>query len=153
MTHKFNNFMSFALNEAKKAGSAGEIPVGAVIMKEGKLLATGQNRTRRDNDPTAHAEIVAIREASSRLKNFRLDDCDLFVTLEPCAMCAGAIVEARIKRLYFGADDSKSGATFHGAKVFAHPQCHHKPEIYQGIDAETSQFLLRSFFDEQRKSK
>lgn len=153
MAQNFNNFMSIALDEAKKSAKAGEIPVGAVIIYDGKPLATGQNRTRRDNDPTAHAEIVAIRQAARINQNFRLSECDLYVTLEPCAMCAGAIAESRIKRLYFGADDPKSGGTSHGAQVFNHPQCHHKPEIYDGIGAETSQLLLKQFFAMARMPK
>ena len=153
MSQYFNNFMSIALEEAQKSAFFGEIPVGAVIISNGNVVAKGQNRTRRDNDPTAHAEIVAIRNAANLHENFRLQNCDLYVTLEPCAMCAGAIAEARIKRLYFGAEDSKSGGTIHGARVFSHNQCHHKPEIYDGIDAETSQLLLRSFFEKTRNSK
>ncbi len=146
----FNNPMTEALKEAENAGLSGEVPVGAVIVSKGEIIARGQNRTRRDNDPTAHAEMVALRQAAKIVSNFRLDSCDLYVTLEPCAMCAGAISEARIQRLYFGAEDEKSGGTFHGAKVFSHSNCHHKPEIYSGISADESAALLRMFFSSKR---
>lgn len=146
----FHNPMMEALNEARNAENAGEVPVGAVIVLDGEIIAHGQNRTRRDNDPTAHAEIVAIRQACENLQNFRLEACDLYVTLEPCAMCAGAIAEARISRLYFGAEDEKSGGVFHGAKVFSHKNCHHQPEIYAGLGEAQSQALLKAFFLQRR---
>ena len=146
----FSPFMSLALDLAKRAQDAGEVPVGAVVVKDGDVIGKGENRTRRDNDPTAHAEVIAIRSAALALGNFRLENCDLYVTLEPCAMCAGAIAEARIERLYFGADDPKSGGTFHGAKVFSHPQCHHKPDIYDGIAEQDARALLEAFFKARR---
>ncbi len=151
MPNEFQNFMQDALTEAQQAQKADEVPIGAVLVHQGKIIATGHNRTRRNNDPTAHAEILAIREACAKLENFRLEDCDLYVTLEPCPMCAGAISEARIKRLYFGAEDAKSGGVFHGARVFDHPQSHHKPEIYAGIGEKASQDLLQQFFSQKRK--
>lgn len=142
--------MDIALEEAEAAGARGEVPVGAVIIKNNQIIARAGNETRAKNDPTAHAEMLAIRRASFVLKSPRLLDCDLFVTLEPCAMCAGAIAEARIARLYFGASDEKSGGTFHGAKVFSHQQCHHKPEIYDGIAENRSRLILQQFFSQRR---
>lgn len=148
----FDNPMTIALDEARLAAAAGEVPIGAVIVCDGQIIARGQNRTRRDKDPTAHAEIVAIRAASSAKGNFRLGDCDLFVTLEPCAMCAGAIGHARIARLYFGAEDEKSGGTYHGARVFEHSQSHHHPEIYGGIGESAAAALLEDFFATLRQN-
>ncbi len=148
--HNFETHMEFALEEARLAAKAGEVPVGAVIVKDRQLIARGQNRTLRDHDPSAHAEIVALRNASRLLKNSRLNDCDLYVTLEPCAMCAGAISHARIARLYFGAEDPKSGGILHGARVFSHPQCHHKPDVYEGISEAQAQSLLKEFFAQRR---
>lgn len=134
--------MRRALALARQAADAGEVPVGAVVTRDGAIIGEGENRNRRDNDPTAHAEIVAIRAAASTLRDFRLTDCDLWVTLEPCAMCAGAIVHARIARLYYGADDAKGGAVAHGAGLFTRPDCLHRPESYGGIgDSEAADLL------------
>ena len=142
--------MRVALARAQAAGLAGEVPIGAVVTQGGKVIATGENRNRRDNDSTAHAEMVAIRAACTALGQERLTGCDLWVTLEPCPMCAGAIAHARIARLYYGAPDPKGGGVDHGARVFAHPQCHHRPELFSGIGEETSARLLRDFFAERR---
>ena len=139
-----------ALACAQAAGLAGEVPIGAVVTQGGKVIATGENRNRRDNDSTAHAEMVAIRAACAALGQERLTGCDLWVTLEPCPMCAGAIAHARIARLYYGAADPKGGGVDHGARVFAHPQCHHRPELFSGIGEEASARLLRDFFAERR---
>lgn len=142
--------MDAALAEARGAGARGEVPVGAVIVKEGAVLAAAGNRTRELNDPTAHAELLAIRAATAALGSERLGDCDLYVTLEPCAMCAGAIAAARIARLYYGAADPKSGGVSHGARVFDHPQAHHTPEVYDGIGESEAAALLRDFFAARR---
>ena len=139
-----------ALACAQAAGLAGEVPIGAVVTQGGKVIATGENRNRRDNDSTAHAEMVAIRAACAALGQERLTGCDLWVTLEPCPMCAGAIAHARIARLYYGAADPKGGGVDHGARVFAHPQCHHRPELFSGIGEEASARLLRDFFADRR---
>lgn len=144
---QYQGFMPEALNAAKIAAEAGDVPVGAVIISpEGQILAVAGNRVERDHDPTAHAEIIAIRQATAKYSNSRLEGCDLWVTLEPCAMCAGAISQARIRRLYIGALDDKSGGVFHGAKVFDHQQCHHRPDIYDGLMADASANLLKTFF-------
>jgi tRNA(Arg) A34 adenosine deaminase TadA len=143
-------FMRRALDLAHAAQDAGEVPIGAVVTCEGKIVGEGENRNRRDNDPTAHAEIVAIRAAASALGDFRLSACDLWVTLEPCPMCAGAIAHARIARLYYGADDPKGGAVDHGPRLFAQPQCLHRPDVYGGIGDRESAGLLRSFFADRR---
>ncbi len=143
----FRSFMQHALAEARAAAARGEVPVGAVIVgPDGAVLAAEGNRMRELGDPTAHAEMLAIRAASARLGQGRLAGCDLHVTLEPCPMCAGAIAQARLRRLYYGASDPKSGGVAYGPRVFAHPQCHHVPEIYDGIDAAASEALLRGFF-------
>ncbi|MBL8651750.1 MAG: nucleoside deaminase [Sphingopyxis sp.] len=142
--------MRAALNLAKAAGDAGEVPVGAVVVKDGVIIAEGHNRPRESRDPTAHAEIVAIRAAAAKLGNERLDGCDLYVTLEPCAMCAGAIAHARIARLYYGADDPKGGAVVHGPRVLSQPTIHHRPDIYDGIGAGEAADLLRTFFAARR---
>ncbi|MBT2188977.1 nucleoside deaminase [Sphingobium nicotianae] len=142
--------MRLALAAAQAAAQAGEVPIGAVVTREGRVVATGENRNRRDNDPTAHAEIVAIRAACAALGTDRLTGCDLWVTLEPCAMCAGAIAHARIARLYYGAPDPKGGGVDHGARVFARPQCHHRPELFSGLGEEAAAALLRGFFAERR---
>jgi tRNA(adenine34) deaminase len=142
--------MRRALNLAKAAADAGEVPVGAVVVKAGKIIGEGHNRPRESHDPTAHAEIVAIRAAAAAIGNDRLDDCDLFVTLEPCAMCAGAIAHARIARLYYGADDPKGGAVVHGPRTFSQPTIHHRPEVYDGIGAGEAAALLRDFFAARR---
>lgn len=147
----FRSFMQEALEEARKAGARGEVPVGAVVVDEGgQIVARAGNETRASNDPTAHAEILAIRAACAEAGIERLTGHDLYVTLEPCPMCAGAIASARIKRLYFGASDPKSGGVLHGARVFNHAQCHHAPEIYDGLAAEACEELLKAFFAERR---
>ena len=142
--------MRLALDEARAAAAAGEVPVAAVVSRAGTVLATGRNRMRELNDPTAHAEIVALRAAAAALGAPRLDGCDLWVTLEPCAMCAGAVALARIGRLYFAASDPKGGAVLHGPLLFGQPTCHHAPEVYPGIGASEAGELLRGFFRERR---
>jgi tRNA(adenine34) deaminase len=142
--------MDCALEMARAAGDAGEVPIGAVVVKHGRIIGRGGNSPRADHDPTAHAEIVAIREAAANLGQERLNDCELWVTLEPCAMCAGAISHARIARLYYAAPDPKGGGVEHGARVFDHPQCLHRPEVYTGIGEQEAAELLRSFFRERR---
>jgi tRNA(adenine34) deaminase len=144
------SFMDLALEEARAAGRRGEVPVGCVIVRDGGVIARAGNRTLLDHDPTAHAELVAIRAAGAALGSERLTDCDLYVTLEPCAMCAGAIAFARIRRLYYGAADPKGGAVDNGVQFFGSPACHHRPEVYGGMaDAEAST-LLKEFFLERR---
>lgn len=138
--------MQRALDEARAGESAGEVPIGAVVVKDGAVIARAHNQPRRDHDPTAHAEVLAIRAAAAVLGNERLDDCELWVTLEPCAMCAGAIAHARIARLYYAASDPKGGAVEHGARVFEHDQCLHRPEVYSGIGEAEAAELLRGFF-------
>ncbi|HEY0324475.1 MAG TPA: nucleoside deaminase [Allosphingosinicella sp.] len=142
--------MRLALDEARAAAEAGEVPVGAVVMRDGEVLAVSRNRMRDSNDPTAHAEMVALRAAAAVLGTSRLDGCDLWVTLEPCAMCTGAIALARISRLYFGAADPKGGAVMHGPRLFTQPTCHHVPEVYSGIGEGEAGELLRRFFAERR---
>ena len=142
--------MRLALDEAAAAARDGEVPVGAVVTRAGELLAVARNRMRADNDPTAHAEMVAIRAAATKLGDCRLDGCDLWVTLEPCAMCAGAIALARIARLYFGAGDPKGGAILHGPLLFGQPTCHHAPEVYPGIGEQEAGEMLRKFFKARR---
>ncbi|MDE2404297.1 MAG: nucleoside deaminase [Sphingomonadales bacterium] len=142
--------MALALAQAEAAAAAGEVPIGAVVMHGGRIVAAAHNAPRRLHDPTAHAEILAIRAAAAALGNERLDDCELWVTLEPCAMCAGAIAHARIARVYYGAEDPKGGAVAHGARVFEQPQCLHRPEIYAGIGDRESADLLRGFFRDRR---
>ena len=142
--------MARALDLAREAAQAGEVPVGAVVVHRGEVIGEGRNAPRRDHDPTAHAEIVAIRAAARALGNERLSECDLWVTLEPCAMCAGAIVHARIAKLYYGASDPKGGAVEHGARVFDQPQCLHRPEVYAGIGESEAGALLREFFRARR---
>ena len=144
------HFMDNAIEEAKLAGERGEVPVGAVIVYQHKIIARAGNQTLQDKDPTAHAETLVIREATQLLNSERLPQCDLYVTLEPCPMCAGAISFARIKRLYFGAEDIKSGAVENGVRFYSHPTCHHAPEVYSGIAAEISSNILREFFDSKR---
>lgn len=138
--------MDAALAEARAAARRGEVPIGAVIVRSGAVIARAGNRTRELADPTAHAEMLAIRDACSRAGSERLEGADLYVTLEPCPMCAGAISAARVARLYYGASDPKSGGVAHGARVFSHPQCHHVPETYDGIAATESEALLKDFF-------
>lgn len=142
--------MALALEEARKGGDAGEVPIGAVVVKDGAVIAVAHNAPRALSDPTAHAEVLAIREAARVLGNERLDNCELWVTLEPCAMCAGAIAHARIARLYYGAADAKGGAVEHGARVFEQEQCLHRPEVYSGIGEAEAGELLRRFFRERR---
>jgi len=144
--------MDLALGEARAAGGRGEVPVGAVIVDSdtGKIIASAGNRTEEDNDPTAHAEILAIRNATSTQGQTRLENFDLYVTLEPCAMCAAAISLARVRRLYFAAYDPKSGGVEHGAKVFEHATCHHKPEVIGGLNESEAAELLMDFFKAKR---
>jgi tRNA(adenine34) deaminase len=142
--------MRRALDEAKQAALAGEVPVGAVVVRGGEIVAASRNRMRAGRDPTAHAEMEALRAAGAVLGTERLDQCDLWVTLEPCAMCAGAIALARIRRLYFAAPDPKGGAVLHGPLLFSQPTCHHAPEVYSGIGESESAALLREFFNARR---
>ena len=142
--------MSLALEEARSAAARGEVPVGAAIVRDGKVLARAGNRTLELRDPTAHAEILVIREAAAQLGSERLIGCDLYVTLEPCPMCAAAISFARIRRLYFGAGDVKGGAVEHGVRLYASPTCHHVPEVYGGIGESEAAGLLTSFFAARR---
>jgi tRNA(adenine34) deaminase len=144
------SFMEVALDEARAAGAAGEVPVGCVIVREGAVVARAGNRTLADADPTAHAELLAIRQAAAALGSERLTECDLYVTLEPCAMCAGAMAFARIRRLYYGAADPKGGAVENGVRFFASPTCHHRPEIYGGMAEAKASALLKEFFKERR---
>ena len=144
------SFMDLALKAAEKAGKSGEVPIGCVIVRDGGVVAAAGNRTIGERDPTAHAEVLAIREAATKLGNERLTDCDLYVTLEPCTMCAGAISFSRIRRLYYGATDPKGGAVDSGVRFFASPTCHHAPEVYSGVGESVSAALLRDFFRERR---
>lgn len=145
-----NRYMDRALDEARAAAERGEVPVGAVIVLDGDIIAAGGNRTRETNDVTAHAEIIAIREASARIGTERLVNADLYVTLEPCAMCAAAISFARIRRLYYGAEDEKGGGVDHGGRFYAQPTCHHAPEVYSGIAATEAAVILKDFFNKKR---
>lgn len=142
--------MHRALALAKSAAEAGEVPVGAVIVNAGKVIAEAHNAPRELHDPTAHAEVLAIRAAAQALGSERLADCELWVTLEPCAMCAGTITHARIGKLYYAASDPKGGAVEHGARVFAQPQCLHAPEVYSGMGADAASEMLRTFFKHRR---
>jgi tRNA(Arg) A34 adenosine deaminase TadA len=144
------DFMSFALDAARAAGAGGEIPVGAAIVRDGTIIAVAGNRPIAEQDPTAHAEILAIRAACRALASERLVGCDLYVTLEPCAMCAAAISFARIRRLYWGCDDPKGGAVESGVRFFGQATCHHAPELYGGFAEEESRMLLRDFFAARR---
>jgi len=144
------SFMDDALAEARGAEAAGEVPVGAVILRDGSVIARAGNRTLRDRDPTAHCEMLAIRQAAASLGTERLTDCDLYVTLEPCAMCAAAISFARIRRLYYGAADPKGGAVDNGVRFFASSTCHHRPEVYGGINESEAAALLKEFFKARR---
>ena len=151
MKQKLPEPMLRAFEEAKAAAMRGEVPVGAVVVsKSGEVLATAGNRTLEDRDPTSHAEILAIRAAAKALGSERLTDCDLYVTLEPCAMCSAAISFARIRRLYFAAGDEKMGAVDHGPRFFSQPTCHHAPEVYSGIGEGEAKVLLRDFFMSRR---
>ncbi|WP_226638198.1 nucleoside deaminase [Novosphingobium profundi] len=143
-------YMALALAQAREAADSGEVPIGAVVVKDKKVIATGRNAPRARHDPTSHAEIEAIREAARILGDERLTGCELWVTLEPCAMCAGAIAHARIARLYYAASDPKGGAVEHGARVFDHPQCLHRPEVYSGMGEAEAADLLRTFFRDRR---
>lgn len=146
-----NSPMALALDQASTAAAAGEVPVGAVLVNaSGAVVATAGNRVERDHDPTAHAEMLVLRAAAAQLGATRLADCDLYVTLEPCPMCAAAIALARIRRLYFGAYDPKSGGVEHGPRIFEQPCCHHRPEIYGGIGETAAAALLRNFFRARR---
>jgi tRNA(adenine34) deaminase len=142
--------MDAALMEARAAESRGEVPIGCVIVRDGRIVARAGNRTLTDRDPTAHAELLAIREAASKLSSERLIDCDLYVTLEPCAMCTAAVSIARIRRLYYGAADPKGGAVENGVRFFASASCHHRPDVYGGIGEAEAAALLRGFFQVRR---
>jgi tRNA(adenine34) deaminase len=142
--------MDLALKAAEKAGKSGEVPIGCVIVRDYEVIAMASNRTLTDRDPTAHAEILAIRQAAEIIGTERLVDCDLYVTLEPCTMCAGAISLARIRRLYFGASDPKGGAVESGVRFFASSTCHHVPEIYSAVGEQKAAALLRDFFKVRR---
>ena len=144
------SFMQMALEEARAAQTRGEVPVGCVIVRAGEVIARAGNRTIADKDPTAHAELLAIRQAAAALGSERLADCDLYVTLEPCTMCAAAMAFARIRRLYFGAADPKGGAVEHGVRFFSAATCHHRPEVYGGINESECAALLKEFFQARR---
>lgn len=144
------DFMAEALAEARAAAGRGEVPVGCVVVRGGEVVARAGNRTLEHRDPTAHAEMLAIRQAASALGTERLSDCDLYVTLEPCAMCAGALSFARIRRLYYGAADGKGGAVDNGVRFFASRACHHRPEVYGGIGENEAGALLKGFFAARR---
>jgi tRNA(adenine34) deaminase len=143
-------FMDRALEEARSAAADGEVPVGCVIVRDGAVIARGRNRTVADHDPTAHAEMLALRTAAAALGAERLTQCDIYVTLEPCTMCAGALSLARIRRLYYGAADPKGGAVDNGVRFFASPTCHHRPDVYGGIAEQEAAALLREFFAGRR---
>jgi tRNA(adenine34) deaminase len=145
-----SSFMELALAEARAAAARGEVPVGCVIVRDGAVIARAGNRTLADRDPTAHAELLAIRAAATALGTERLVDCDLYVTLEPCAMCAAAMSFARIRRLYYGAADPKGGAVDNGVRFFASPTCHHRPDVYGDLDEAEASVLLREFFAARR---
>lgn len=144
------SFMDLALKQAEIAASSGEVPIGCVVVHDGTVIAQAGNRTLTDRDPTAHAEMVALREAAQKLGRERLTDCDLYVTLEPCTMCAGAISHARIRRLYYGALDPKGGAIDSGVRFFGSPTCHHVPDIYPAVGEDRAAALLRDFFKARR---
>ncbi|MET0220827.1 MAG: nucleoside deaminase [Tardiphaga sp.] len=144
------SFMDLALQAAETAGNAGEVPIGCVVVQNQQVIASAGNRTLRDRDPTAHAEVLAIRAAAAAIGSERLVDCDLYVTLEPCTMCAGAISFARIRRLYYGAADPKGGGVDSGVRFFAAPTCHHAPEVYPAVGETRAAVLLRDFFRARR---
>jgi tRNA(adenine34) deaminase len=144
------SFMDIAIEEARSAAAAGEVPIGCVLVRDGEIIAQAGNRTLADRDPTAHCEILAIRRAAEALSSERLIECDLYVTLEPCTMCAAAISFARIRRLYYAAADPKGGAVESGVRFFEQPTCHHRPEVYGGIGEAEAASLLRGFFQERR---
>jgi tRNA(adenine34) deaminase len=145
-----SSFMDMALEQARAAAARGEVPVGCVVVRGSEVIARAGNRTLAEHDPTAHAELVAIRQAAAALGSERLDGCDLYVTLEPCAMCAGAVSFARIRRLYYGAADPKGGAVDNGVQFFGSPTCHHRPEVYGGLGEAEASALLKDFFKERR---
>ncbi|MGB3813265.1 MAG: nucleoside deaminase [Shinella sp.] len=145
-----NRFMEIALGEARAAGARGEVPVGAVLVQDGVVIAQSGNRTRAENDVTAHAEVAVIREAACKLGQERLTGADLYVTLEPCTLCAAAISFARIRRLYYGAEDPKGGGVDNGVRFFAQPTCHHAPDVYSGIGGMEAAEILKDFFTERR---
>lgn len=145
-----NQYMQQALELARRASSTDEVPVGAVIMQHGNVIAAAHNETIQRHDPTAHAELLAIRAACAALETTHLDDCELYVTLEPCNMCAQAIAFARIARVVYAASDPKGGGVEHGARIFNQPTCHHKPELFSGIEAEAAGKLLKEFFAKKR---
>ncbi|MBV8926451.1 MAG: nucleoside deaminase [Bradyrhizobium sp.] len=147
---KAPSFMDLALKTAENAGKSGEVPIGCVIVRDYEVIATAGNRTLSERDPTAHAEVLAIRQAADRIGTERLTDCDMYVTLEPCTMCAGAISFARIRRLYYGTADPKGGAVESGVRFFASPTCHHAPDVYPGVGERAAATLLREFFRERR---
>ena len=150
MSERDQSLMEMAIEVAERAVARGEVPVGAVLVQEGRVLVRAGNRVEPDRDPTAHAEILAIRAAAEQLGAARLPDCDLYVTLEPCAMCAAAISFARLRRLYFGAHDPKGGAVEHGPRFFGQPTCHHAPEVFGGIEETRCAELLTDFFQARR---
>jgi tRNA(adenine34) deaminase len=150
MTETDIHFMQAAMAQARAAEMEGEVPIGAVIVREGKILASGNNRVLRDHDPSAHAEVVALRDAGRQLGNYRLDGCDLYTTLEPCAMCAGAIIHARIQRLIYAADDPKAGACGSVLGVLNHPRLNHRLEVVSGVLADECGLLLTNFFRARR---
>ncbi|GMB81371.1 nucleoside deaminase [Shinella zoogloeoides] len=152
MPRMTNRFMDIALEEARAAGARGEVPVGAVLVLDGAVIAQAGNRTRTENDVTAHAEVAVIREAARKLGQERLTGADLYVTLEPCTLCAAAISFARIRRLYYGAEDPKGGAVESGVRFFAQPTCHHAPDVYSGIGGTAAADILKDFFKERRES-
>ncbi|MCK0172008.1 nucleoside deaminase [Aliiroseovarius sp. S1123] len=148
---RFKSHMEAAMAEARAAADRGEVPVGAVLVApDGSVVAQAGNRTRELNDPTAHAEILVIREGCAQAGSERLPGYDLYVTLEPCPMCATALSAARIRRIYYGAADPKSGGVAHGPRIFTHPQCHHVPEVYDGIGADEAEAILKEFFAARR---
>ncbi|MGJ4890115.1 nucleoside deaminase [Bradyrhizobium sp. HKCCYLS3077] len=144
------SFMDLALKAAESAGISGEVPIGCVVVRNGEVIATAGNRTLTDRDPTAHAEILALRQAAQVIGSERLVDCDLYVTLEPCTMCAGAISFARIRRLYYGAADPKGGAVESGVRFFASPTCHHVPDVYSAVGEQQAAQMLKEFFKARR---
>ena len=144
------SYMQLALDEARAAAERGEVPVGCVVVRDGKVVARAGNRTLADKDPTGHAELIAIRATAAALGSERLTDCDLYVTLEPCAMCAAAMSFARVRRLYFGASDPKGGAVENGVRFFAQATCHHRPDVYDGINESECAALLKDFFAARR---
>jgi tRNA(adenine34) deaminase len=145
-----DSYMDLALAEARAAAAAGEVPVGCVVVRDGAVVARARNRTLADRDPTAHAEMLALRAAAAAIGSERLIDCDVYVTLEPCTMCAGALSFARIRRLYYGAADPKGGAVDSGVRFFSAPTCHHRPDVYGGIGEQEAAALLRGFFAARR---